>query len=164
MNRRERKLHLKAQMYLVALAIFGAVYLFVLEKSGFMLFLLIVAIAIAYFKFKNDLKKTHASNNVVVAAETYRELNEEAQLEVQQRAEVIIRRCGWTSKDIAFENDTQRFGWYALAMAELGIPPVCMLPSWNFVANPWLAVIDGDKQLEVSRTTMDRSKASGKRL
>lgn len=164
MHRRGHKFHLKAQMYLFALAIFWAVYIFVLEKSGFMLFLLIAATATAYFKFKKDLKKTHASNNVVVAAETYRELNEDAQLEVQQRAEVIIRRCGWTLKDITFDNDTQRFGWYALAMAELGFPPVCMLPSWNFVANPWLAVIDGDKQLEVSRTTMNRSKASGKRI
>ena len=48
-----------------------------------------------------------------------------------------------------FETEVHRFGWYALAMAELGIPPAIEEPKWSYVSNPWFAVFPGDSTFKL---------------
>lgn len=103
-----------------------------------LLFLLFGATLVAFFLVRRYFRATAAANNAVAALATWNRMSDKEQATVHEQAIQILRRSGWHSeREPDFEDDAARFGWYALAMAELGIAPICLIKQWNLVRNPW---------------------------
>lgn len=88
-------------------------------------------------------KKILAAQNVVAAAATYQTLSEEQRTSVHDHAIDIVLRGGWRGRGDegpSFSDDAEKFGWYALAMHEQGIKPICLVKNWNYVKNPFTDV------------------------
>lgn len=90
---------------------------------------------------------------------TFNELSASEQHSVEVKAVEIIKQCGWSQTEVSFDDDVQKFGWYALAMAELRIKPIALLKNWNFVQNPFFAIINGDEQLKISQYKLEKALA-----
>ena len=130
----------------VPLVIFGWYSYFTTDSSSTMFLVLMVTATIVVFLFyRSDYKKAAAANNIVAAAATFESLGDRQQSEVHEQAVEIIKRSGWRGDgDPVLTSDVARFGWYALAMAELDIPPICIVTSWNVVRNPFTALSASD--------------------
>lgn len=78
--------------------------------------------------------------NIVLAKATYDSLSPERKAQVKAHALAIVNRSwrggGFTESN--FDNEPHRFGWYALAMAEIGIPPLQnnLGDGWHYVKRP----------------------------
>jgi len=104
---------------------------------------LIVATAWLAYTLFQAARATAAASNLVAAAATFAKLSTERQAEVHAQASALQYRAGGTaSPDGAnpFEDDAQRYGWYALAMEDLGIEPVCVIKGWNPIRDPFTAI------------------------
>lgn len=109
--------------------------------SAWLLVVLVLATVVLLTLMYRDWKKAAAANNVVAAAATYQSLSDPSRTQVHEHAIEIIKRSGWRgSRGPTFDDDVQRFGWYALSMAELGVVPICVIKGWNPVRNPFVAV------------------------
>ena len=125
--------------------------------STFSLLLLLAMSAAWAVVFWRDVKKVAAANNVIVGGVTFKSLPASLQKEVHERAMQIIRRAGWTgTREPSFSSSVQQFGWYALAMRELGIKPIGMIPRWSVVRNPFTALGPKDAMVLLSATAVAR--------
>ncbi len=104
---------------------------------------LCVVIAYALLKYMLYARRYSAALNVVLAKVTFERLLPTKQAEVNSKAHEILARL-MTRPPETFETEVHRFGWYALAMAELGIQPAFEEPRWILIPNPFLAVVPGD--------------------
>ncbi len=87
-----------------------------------------------------------AAANVMFAKYTYLQLPRKDQERIHQTAVSMIGDA--TVENMAFANDVQRYGWYALAMDRLNIPSaVPDNPKWYTVKNPYSAIKPGDLML-----------------
>lgn len=109
---------------------------------------LVICSVVVGFAIRRGIRLSVAANNVVAAAATFQQLNEEEQMRVHDHAIEIIRRSGWRGNEVpTFLHDVARFGWYALSMAELEIQPVCLGPRWHFIRNPFIAINPDSKYI-----------------
>lgn len=110
---------------------------------------IVVLIVINYFAFSFFFYKRRFPPlyNIVLGKATYETLPDETKRQVQTHALEIINRTwgGGGFSDANFNDEPHRFSWYALAMAELGIPPIRnnLGTKWHFVKKPHLYPIKG---------------------
>jgi len=98
----------------------------------------VVVLLALYFRFKLSFDQYKEASNVVTAAYTFGKLPREAQEAVRDRTRQILSKSGWRGEFSQLEeNEPALYGWYALAMAELGISPNGVLDTWNYVRNPF---------------------------
>lgn len=100
-----------------------------------------------WLKVSNWRQRNSAANNVILAKHTISQLLESDRLRVHDRAVEIIDRSG--GRFTRFTEETSQYGWYALALCELGIPPA--MPGekdWLCVRNPYIAISPGDPMLK----------------
>lgn len=121
-------------------------------------YLLITTTVIAAFFFWAGYKRSAAVNNAVLAAATYQNLAPSQQVEVDQQMLSLLVRLRTPINGPNMMVHTARWGWYALAMRELGIPPMGELPSWNIVRNPLTAIRHDDPYVQ---STVERLKGKG---
>lgn len=110
-------------------------------------FLVIFTIVIVvYFLIRYVLfvKRFSAAMNVILAKYTFSCLSESERLRVERRAEEILHRL-LKGRFNGYWGEVDRFGWFALAMAELGIQPSVNGERWSYVRNPFFAVSFGDR-------------------
>ncbi len=100
----------------------------------------VVVILLLLLKTFFDSKKRYgAATNVVFAKYTYAKLKKDVQQKVHDRALEMILESGVSTR--GFANEVERYGWYAVAMDQLGIPSkVPENPSWHKVDNPYEAL------------------------
>lgn len=106
-------------------------------------------------KWASVVKRHKAAVNVLLAKHAYEKLgNEEKQRVHKQTANILAELLSLEHQEL-FCNEAEKFGWYALAMAELGIPPAIKAycyPGWYFVKNPYIAIFPTDSMFaQVSR-------------
>lgn len=132
---------------------------FVLKSpsSLFLLFLIVFSTIIA-FMVRKGIRKAAAANNIVAAAATFNTLNQSEQQHVHQNTIAIMNRSGIRMREekLYFRNAAERYGWYALSMAELGIKPVCI--GWQFISNPSIAISINDSLID---TALQKAKKQG---
>jgi len=134
----------------VPFLVLGWIAYFAGRGNAFALPLLLLGTILVAFFTRRDWLRAKAANNVVAAAATYASLTEPDKALVHKQAVEIIRRSGWRgSTEPSFPDDCARYGWYALAMAELNIRPVCMA-AWNFIRNPYNAISLDDSNIASS--------------
>jgi hypothetical protein len=135
----------------LALLVGWMIYFTSRQQSTIFLVLLIIGSVVLFFFTRQGLRKAAAANNVVAAAATFNTLSGDEQSQVHGKAIGIIKESGWRSSlEPTFDNDVARFGWYALAMAEVGIKPVCITPGWNFIRNPFIAIAPKDSYIDTA--------------
>ena len=133
----------------IPLTIFGWYkFLFSDTYNGFILVLLLLATALLLMLVRQDLRRASAANNIVAAAATFSTLDAATKERVHNHAVEIIQASGWPRGEAPpFMDDAARFGWYALSMGDLGIPPVCLGNKWTLIRNPYIAISVGDKNI-----------------
>ena len=112
---------------------------------------LVIASSVMALGVRRGYRKAAAANNVVAAAATYASLTSTLKADVHERTMEIIKRSpGWEKEDPTFSDEAQRFGWYALAMAEMGITPICLIGGWSYVRNPFVAIFSNDSNIDTA--------------
>ncbi len=100
-----------------------------------------------------------AAVNVLLAKYTFPRLSDSDKQEVLDTTLHIIERSGGGpalagaveryGSSLKFDNEAVEYGWYALSMAELHIPPALPdIHAWNFVKNPYFAIAPTDKMIK----------------
>lgn len=120
--------------------------------------LITIALAVgawAALKYWGYTKRHAAAMNVVLAKCTFEQLPRDKQAQVEKKAHEILARL-MTRPPAEFQAEVHRFGWYALAMAELGIFPALEERKWNYVSNPFFAVLPGHSSFKVICEYMKR--------
>jgi len=114
------------------------------------LFLAVAAVYFVYLflRWKKRNRIAAAAFNVLLAKHTFSTMTIDQKKSVEQRATEILTAVG---VDHEFYGEVDKYGWYALAMNELGInPAIKEYPGWNKVRNPILAIIPGDPALSAA--------------
>ncbi|MDH5301944.1 MAG: hypothetical protein OEW58_11340 [Gammaproteobacteria bacterium] len=144
-----------------------------MSNSIWMAIVGVVVLSILYKVIRT--KQQHAAAmNVIFAKYTFEKLSEEKRNLVREVAKDLVLSS--TSKRRGYVNEVERFGWFALAMNELGIASmVPENPLWNKVKNPYTAIKPGNKlfsaicgvlkseygiDIEISRSMNTLSKAA----
>lgn len=101
--------------------------------------LVFIIVALKIFRTKQQHR---AASNVVFAKYTFDQLKKPEQKRVKERAKALVLAS--STKLRGFANEVERFGWYAVAMDDLGIPSnVPENPAWYKVKNPYVAIFPG---------------------
>ena len=101
------------------------------------------------FRIKSAFSKYRAALNALIAKYTYERLDSESQQKVRIQTELLLCKGGYRnpSKDAFVDDDRAKYSFYALAMAELGIPPALRGETWQYVKNPFVALDNGVNQI-----------------
>lgn len=84
-------------------------------------------------------RRHHAASNVLLAKYSWLRLDKDTQQQVHERAVEFAISNGKGRQ--GFANEVEQFGWYALAMADMGLQStVPGNPVWHRVRNPYLAL------------------------
>lgn len=108
----------------------------------------VVAAVYLFLRLRNDAIRHAAAQNIVVAKHTFHLLPENDQLRVKEHAENLVNGL-MHGRFEGFNGEIDKYGFYALAMAELNIPSAIREFGWNYVRNPFTAVLPKDKNLEI---------------
>jgi len=108
-------------------------------------FIIIYSIARA---FRGSVKHS-AVQNAFLAKYTYNQLAERQKEEVRERTLRIAKQGGLLEEDLQSVSEMLKFSFYALAMAELNIPPALTNEEWHYVKNPYMAIHKSEHQLQV---------------
>lgn len=102
--------------------------------------LILIIVGLKLFRTKQQHR---AASNVVFAKYTFEQLKKTDQKRVKERAKALV--LGSSTKLRGFANEVERFGWYAIAMNDIGIPSaVPDNPVWHKVKKPYLAIFPGN--------------------
>lgn len=95
-------------------------------------------ILIIFFKIKRWQKKDGQIQNALFAKDTFTKLNHEDQKAALALVFTILKRGGSHSPEESFNkfSEFQRYGYIALSLAELNIPPTDKRYSWHWVEQP----------------------------
>lgn len=114
----------------------------VFSVIGILIFVIVV------LKLYRTRQQHKAASNVVFAKYTHAKLNAKQQKAVHDKAKDMVLQSN--NKLTGFANEVERYGWYALAMRELGISSlVPENPSWYPVKNPYTAIFPGNALIGV---------------
>lgn len=111
---------------------------------GVVLSVVALLVTVAVLAFALRLRTRHrAASNVLFAKYTFDQLKKNTQKQVHDTAVGLVKNS--ESKTRGFANDAERYGWYALAMREMGISSqVPENPNWYPVRNPYRAISPSD--------------------
>ncbi len=102
-----------------------------------------LVLVIVVIKLVKTRQQHKAASNVVFAKYTHSRLNNKQQKAVHEKAKELVLAAD--TKLTGFANEVERYGWYALAMKELGIASmVPENPNWYAVKNPYTAIFPGN--------------------
>lgn len=118
--------------------------------------LAILAIII-FVRVKAGFAKYSAAMNALLAKHTFDLLPAADQQRVIERAKQIITMGGATGDRLASLAAQEKFGFYALAMAELGIRPAIPGQEWTHVRNPFVALLRADSQIKAAQRGLERT-------
>jgi len=103
-------------------------------------FLAVLILTIVFMKMYKTRQQHKAASNIVFAKYTHSKLTGKQQKDVQEKAKELVLNSN--IKMTGFANEVERFGWYALAMNDLGISSkVPENPAWYPVKNPYVAIM-----------------------
>ncbi|HWI82691.1 hypothetical protein [Ramlibacter sp.] len=132
-------------VYVAILVVGWLMVLFDAESRSVLFVLpLVVGSGWAAVKFRSGYQRSAAANNAVLAAATFQTLSGSDQMAVERRALEILGTLRRPAQGPDMMIHEARWGWYALAMGELGIKPVGELSNWNHIRNPLLALRPND--------------------
>ena len=111
--------------------------------------IVIVLVILLYVVYRVYRKSNNyaAVLNAYFAKYTYDRLTKDQQQKVQEQTEELRRRGGG-GMPLSNMADMLKYSFYALGMAELGIPPALPGEKWYYVKNPFLALQRAKSQMQ----------------
>ncbi len=110
--------------------------------------LLVASVFVFVFLLRRNAgsnKRADAALNMLLAKHTFSQLSEDEKAGVELRTREIMAQRGQAPE---FQGDVDRYGWYALAMSELGILHQAQgFKGWKAIGNPSTAIAPGDPLL-----------------
>ncbi len=114
-----------------------------------------LVLIIIILKIYRTKQQHRAASNVVFAKYTFEKIKKTEQKKVKARAKALVINSN--TKLRGFANEVERYGWYALAMDDLGIrSAVPDNPAWNKVKNPYSAIFPGNYLMRAVTTYLLR--------
>ncbi|WP_321820854.1 MULTISPECIES: hypothetical protein [unclassified Burkholderia] len=108
-----------------------------------------VCLVYLFLRWKKRNRIAGAAFNVLLAKHTFSTMPPDQKKTVEQRAAEILVASG--ARGHEYYDEVDKYGWYALAMNELGInSAIKEYPGWNRVRNPILAIFPGDPALSAA--------------
>lgn len=107
-------------------------------------------------RIKSAFTKYKAALNALLAKHTYQNLDLAAQQKVQVQTRIILFKGGFRDSAQQLE-DREKYGFYALAMAELGISPSLPGESWQYIKNPFVALDNAENQIATAKIHLQKS-------
>lgn len=99
-------------------------------------------------------KRVDAALNVLLAKNAFSRSSPDEQGRIARRASDLVAERGHAAE---FQGEVDRYGWYALAMKELGMPPgVQGFRDWKSIGNPSTAIGAGDPLLRTAAFLLKR--------
>lgn len=93
-------------------------------------------------------KRADAALNVLLAKHAFSRLSPDEQDRIALRARDLMAERGHAAE---FQGEVDRYGWYALAMKEMGMSPgVNGFKEWKSIGNPSTAIGAGDPLLRTA--------------
>lgn len=121
--------------------------------------IIVVIGLIVLFKVKSGFSKYKAAQNALLAKYTFETLDANCQTRVLGQTKSILSAGGISSGEERMSRleDRVKYGFYALAMAELNIPPALAGYDWQFVKNPFVALLNADTQIQAAKRQVNKS-------
>ena len=118
--------------------------------------LIIIAGIYLFFHVKSHGSKVGAAKNALLAKYTFSRIDSKTQSKVLDRTRDILRSGGIrdATEKLQTLSERERYGFYALAMAELGIPPALGNETWQYVRNPFAALIRAESHIAASQNDL----------
>jgi len=122
------------------------------------LLLIIICIVVGlylFFRIKGSLSKHNAAMNALVAKATYQKMDKDLQKQVIDRTLFILQQDGGFSASqdrLDKMGEKQKYGFFALAMAELSIEPLSRKWKWYLIRNPFVALIKAEKEIKMAQS------------
>lgn len=126
------------------------------------LFIILIAIFVLFlfFRTKSSFTKYRAASNALLAKYTFSQLSSEDQNKVVAQAKDILSSGGGRADFLEdrFQrlDSKSRFGVYALAMAELHIPPEIDGYDWQLIRRPLIILDNANKEIEAFQLELER--------
>jgi len=113
----------------------------------------LVVLFILFKKVTGQTKKYTAARNALLAKYTFENLDEKGKLKVIDRVKEILERGGAKADMINRISAKERFGFYVLAMDELGINPPLKGERWHIrrKPNPYYDLSNADKEVSAAQ-------------
>lgn len=116
----------------------------------------IIGIIFVVSKFLRKVKKHTAAMNALVAKATLSTLPIELQRMVIGNAVHVLIKGSHCSFERAAEwisemDEKSKYGIYAISMMELGVEPISKKWEWQIVSNPFVALINADRQIKMAQ-------------
>lgn len=127
--------------------------------STFSISAVAIIILVVFFKVRSGFSKYKAAQNALLAKYTYATLDANSKKRVVNQTKSILSAgsmSGDEEKVLQLE-DRIRYGLYALAMAELNIPPALADYNWQFVKNPFVALLNAETQIQAAKRQLSKS-------
>lgn len=116
---------------------------------------ILALIIVVFFVFKTmaAFSKYKAALNALLAKATYEELDSTKKQAVAEQAMEIMARGGISDAELRMCRlpERERYSFFALAMAELGISPALTGYSWQIVENPFVALLNAENQIRAAQ-------------
>ncbi len=122
--------------------------------AGYTLAVLVVIIIL--LKIFRTLQQHKAASNIVFAKYTFSKIDAKQQKSVHEKAKQLVIDA--KTKHTGFANEVERYGWYALAMKELGMMSLVPdNPSWHKIKNPYLAILPGNYLIRAVSSSVNKN-------
>ena len=112
---------------------------------------LVATLLVFIFLLRRNLasgKRADAALNVLLAKHVFSSSSPEERERIELRTRELMAERGQAPE---FAGEVDRYGWYALAMKDLGIAPgVKGFKDWKAIANPSTAIKAGDPLLRTA--------------
>jgi hypothetical protein len=123
---------------------------------------IVIALIVGLFvllRIKSAFTKYRAALNALLAKHTYQNLDLPSQQKVRVQTRIILFKGGFRDSSQAIEQleDRERYGFYALAMAELGILPSLPGESWQYIKNPFVALDNAEIQIGTAKIHLQKA-------
>jgi len=123
---------------------------------------IVIAFIVGLFvlvRIKSAFTKYRAALNALLAKHTYQNLDLASQQKVRIQTQIILFKGGFRDSAQSIEqlDDRERYGFYALAMAELGISPSLPGESWQYIKNPFVALDNADNQIGTAKIHLQKA-------
>lgn len=121
--------------------------------NAWIIVLIVIGVIYFFFHVKSHGSKVGAAKNVLLAKYTFLRIDSKTQSKIIDRTKDILKsgRIRDADEKLQTLSERERYSFYALAMAELGIRPPLGNETWQYVKNPFTALIRAESHIEAAR-------------
>jgi len=120
---------------------------------------IIVIGLIAIFKIRSSVCKYRAALNALLAKYTFQSLDDKSKARIIKQTEIILATGGIRNptERVSRIEERERYVFYALAMAELGIYPALSGEGWHLIKNPFVALVNAEREIWMAQNHLRKA-------